>query len=181
MQQQLKVGSNDQEINNLMLSIQATEIRLQDAQERLVAYEQRASEQTKLIAELTAKAEQHSVTMEGLREKWRDSSAENRALSTQVDSSDRRLKDVEEQNRDLMSIASKKEENIQRLQSKVEDLVQEVSSLTAQLETSRSDSKRQTEHLKDRAASKVSGTRLQLMRREKQFIQGRNALYLIRA
>lgn len=121
-----------------------------------MSYEQRTSEQTKLIAELTAKAEQHSEAMEGLREKWHDSSSENRALSTRVETSDRRLREVEEQNRDLMSITSKKEENVQRLQSKVEDLIQEVSSLTTQLETSRSDSKRQTEHLKDRAASRVS-------------------------
>ena len=120
-----------------------------------MAYDQRSSEQTKLIAELTAKAEHHSEAMEGLREKWHGSSAENRALSTRVESTDRRLRELEEQNRDLMTISGKKEENAQRLQNRVEDLVQEVSSLTTQLETSRSDSKRQSEHLKDRAASKV--------------------------
>ena len=93
--------------------------------------------------------------MEGLREKWHGSSAENRALNSRVESSERRLRELEEQNREMMSIASKKEENIQRLQNRVEDLLQEVSSLTAQLEANRSDSKRQTEHLKDRAATKV--------------------------
>ena len=93
--------------------------------------------------------------MEGVREKWHGSSAENRALNSRVESSERRLRELEEQNREMMSIASKKEENVQRLQNRVEDLLQEVSSLTAQLEASRSDSKRQTEHLKDRAATKV--------------------------
>ena len=136
-------------------SHQASEIRLQDAHERLLSYDQRTSEQTKLIAELTAKAEQHNDTMEGLREKWHGSSAENRALNSRVDSSERRLRELEEQNRELMSIASKKEESAQRLQNRVEELIQEVSSLTAQLEGSRSDSKRHTEHIKDRAASKV--------------------------
>ena len=128
-----------------------------------MAYDQRSSEQTKLIAELTAKAEHHSEAMEGLREKWHGSSAENRALSTRVESTDRRLRELEEQNRDLMTISGKKEENAQRLQNRVEDLVQEVSSLTTQLETSRSDSKRQSEHLKDRAASKVRNNILRVI------------------
>ena len=93
--------------------------------------------------------------MEGVREKWHGSSAENQALNSRVESSERRLRELEEQNREMMSIASKKEENVQRLQNRVEDLLQEVSSLTAQLEASRSDYKRQTKHLKDRAATKV--------------------------
>lgn len=120
-----------------------------------MTYDQRTSEQTKLIAELTAKAEHHNEAMESLRDKWHDCNAEKKTLSSQVDISNSRLRDVEEQNRELMAIASKKEENVQRLQSRVEELIQEVSSLSAQLETNRSDSKRHSEHLKDRAASKA--------------------------
>lgn len=121
-----------------------------------MAYDQRSSEQTKLVAELTAKAEHHSETMEGLREKWHGTSAENRALLSRVESSERRLREVEEENRELLTATSKKEDNLQRLQNRVEDLVQEMSSLRAQLEESRSEAKRHSEHLKDRAASKVT-------------------------
>lgn len=121
----------------------------------MIAYDQRSSEQTKLIAELTAKTEHHSEAMESLREKWHGSSAENRSLSSRLENSERRLREVEEQNRELMSVASRKEESVERLQSRVEELIQEVSSLTAQLEGARSDAKRTQEHIKDRAASKV--------------------------
>jgi chromosome segregation ATPase len=122
----------------------------------LIASDQRSSEQTRLIAELTAKTEHHGEAMESLREKWHTSSAESRSLSSRLESSERRLREMEEQNRELMSVASRKEENVERLQSRVEELIQEASSLTAQLEGARSDAKRTQEHIKDRAASKVS-------------------------
>ena len=94
--------------------------------------------------------------MENLREKWHSATADSRSLSSRLESSERRLREVEEQNRELMSVAGRKEESIDRLQSRVEELLQEVSSLTGQLENSRSDAKRAQEHIKDRAEAKVN-------------------------
>ena len=43
------------------------------------------------------------------------------------------------------------------LQTRIEELLQEVSSLSTQLESSKSDARRHVEQIKDRAASKVRG------------------------
>ena len=129
---------------------------MKDAQERMLAYEQRASEQTRMLAELSSKSQQHDGKMDSLKEKWHYATAENKTLSARLDATEKRLVESDEHNRELMSITSRKEETIQRLQGKVEELTQEVSSLSGQLEDNRSDAKRQTSQLKDRAASKVS-------------------------
>ena len=74
----------------------------------------------------------------------------------------RRLQDSDQQNRELVAISGKKEESIQRLQHRVEELLQEVASLTAQMETSKGESRRHVEQIKDRAAGKVHYDRFRL-------------------
>ena len=66
-------------------AIQTAEVRLKDAQERLVSYEQRMAEQTRMLAELTARSEQHSGTAQEMREHWHEVTAENRALTTRAE------------------------------------------------------------------------------------------------
>lgn len=129
----------------------------------MLAYEQRASEQTRMLAELSSKSQQHDEQMDSLKEKWHCSTAENRTLSARLEAAEKRLTESDEHNRELMSITSRKEETIQRLQGKIEELTQEVASLSGQLEDNRSDAKRQTSQLKDRAASKVHNCVVEVM------------------
>lgn len=121
-----------------------------------MSYEQRAADQTRLIAELNAKLDQTNSTMDNVRDKWHESTGENRSMVARLEVQERRLQDTEQQNRELMEIAGKREDAIQKLQGRVEELVREVSSVTSKYEMAKSDYRRQTEQNKDRAASKVN-------------------------
>ena len=67
----------------------------------------------------------------------------------------RRVQEAEQQNRELMSLAARKEEGVQKLQGRVEELLHTASSLSGQLEAGRADSRHQLEQAKDKTASKV--------------------------
>lgn len=66
----------------------------------------------------------------------------------------RKLADSDKQNKDLLLITSKKEELIQQFQFKEEQYIEEIASLNRQLDSSRSDSRRQIEDMKNRNESK---------------------------
>ena len=136
--------------------IQATESRLKDTEDRLLSYEQRTADQTRLVAELNAKLDQTNSTMDSVRDKWHESAGENRSLMARLEVQERRLQDTEQQNRELMEIAGKREDAIQKLQGRVEELVREVSSITSKHEMAKSDYRRQAEQNKNRADNKVN-------------------------
>ena len=130
---------------------------MSDAQERLLSHEQQCGEQSRLIAELTVKAEQNVSIVESLKDKLHETMAERRAIEGQLHTLQQKQQDVEQQNRELMGISGRKEDMVQRLQSRVEELVQEVATLAAQAESAKTDSRRQVEQIKERASSKVRG------------------------
>ena len=67
----------------------------------------------------------------------------------------RRVQEAEQQNRELMSLAARKEEGVQKLQGRVEELLHTASSLSGQMEAGRADCRHQLEQAKDKTASKV--------------------------
>ncbi len=117
--------------------------------------DQRSGEQTRMIAELTVRAEQGAATIDSLKEKLHEAVAERRAMETRLASSDRRQSEVEQQNRELMGISGRKEDMVQRLQKRIEEQTQEVATMSAQLEAGKADSRRHAEQVKERATAKV--------------------------
>lgn len=139
----------------LLPTTQTSEQRLTDAQERLLGHEQRCGEQTKLIAEMSMKTEQNATIVDSLKDKLHEAVAERRAAEGQLVNAELKKQEAEQRNRELMEISGRKEEMVQRLQSRVEELVQEMAMLSAQVEAGKADSRRHAEHIKERASNKV--------------------------
>ena len=123
-----------------------------------MTHEQRSGEQNRLIAELTVKLEQSTGAMESLRAKLCKAISDKRAVEAQLISTEKRAQESEQQSRELMGISGRKEEMVQRLQSRVEELVQEMAGLSAQIESGKVETRRHNEQLKERASSKVITT-----------------------
>lgn len=138
-----------------MHTLQLTEVHLRDAQERVSSYEQRSLDQAKTIAELNARLDQTTSTIDEVRDKWHESTGENRSIMARVEVQEGRIRETEQQNRELMEMMGKKEEEVRRFQMRVEELLRDVASANSNHEVSKSEYKRQLEQIKDRAASKV--------------------------
>ena len=67
----------------------------------------------------------------------------------------RRAQEADLQSRDLVAIATKKEEMVQKLQHRIDEQCEEISALRLQLESSKGEAKQLCEQQKDKAAAKV--------------------------
>jgi outer dense fiber protein 2 len=149
-QLQQKLG----ELEPLPELLKNSEMRLQDTQERITVYERKCSEQTQLIADLTVKVESQSQQLESLREKYHSMMDENRSLAAQAETATRKTVETDQHNRELVSLAAKKEESLQRAMNRIEDLGHENASLKRQVDTALDETKRQRDDVKERAAMK---------------------------
>lgn len=96
--------------------------------------------------------------MDSLKGKLHETVAEKRGLEAQLASAEQKRQEAEQQNRELMGISGRKEEMVQRLQSRVEEVVQEMATQSAQLDASKAEARRHTDQLKERASTKVCNT-----------------------
>eukprot|EP00118_Oscarella_pearsei_P010833 m.68673 g.68673 ORF g.68673 m.68673 type:complete len:777 (+) comp35546_c0_seq3:117-2447(+) len=142
------------ELEPLPELLKASELRLQDVQERLSSYEKKAIDHTQLIGELTAKVESQGQQLDSWRDKWHSLKEENRGVALQGEVSERKLLDIEQHNRELVSLATRKEESLQKAQNRIEELSHEIGSLKRQLDNSLSEGRRHVEEMRDRGSVK---------------------------
>jgi predicted nuclease with TOPRIM domain len=102
------------------------------------------------------KTEQNSGVIDALKNKLHEAAMERRAVESKLASAEQKRQDMEQQNRELLGISGRKEEMVQRLQGRVEEVVQEMTLLSAQVDTAKADGRKQVEHAKERATNKVT-------------------------
>lgn len=120
-----------------------------------MAHEHRSDEQNRLVNELRLRAEQSAANTEALKEKLHEAIAEKRAMEVKLLGAEQRQQEAEKQNRELLGISGRKEDMVQRLQKRVEELVQELATTSAQMETGKLEARRHVDQIKERAANKV--------------------------
>ncbi|XP_067661876.1 outer dense fiber protein 2-like isoform X2 [Haliotis asinina] len=150
----LRLNQRLMELEPLPELLRTTEFKLQDATDQLLAYERKNTDNTKLIAELMAKVEQLTNTMDQLRGKMHGGQDENRTLASRVELLDKKLKEVEDQNRELIATIAKREESIHQNNLRLEEKTRENGSLTRQLENALTDIRRHQDQARDRMSSK---------------------------
>lgn len=150
----LKMQQRLQELEPLADLLKTTDVRLQESQERMMAYDRRSNEQTKLISELTQKVEMQTDQLEHLREKVRTAQDETRSVQAKNELLERKLSDSDQQNRELIGVISKKEESLYQSQQRFEDLRAENIRLNQQLESSVLEARRQVDSQKEKALVK---------------------------
>ncbi|XP_020610397.1 outer dense fiber protein 2-like isoform X3 [Orbicella faveolata] len=150
----MKLHQRVSELEPLADLLKSSDVRLQDSQERMLAYERRSNEHTKLIAELTQKVEMQTDQLEHLREKLRMAQDETRSMQAKNEVLERKLSDSDQQNRELIGVISKKEEALYQTQQRQEDLRAENIRLNQQLESSVLEARRQVDSQKEKALVK---------------------------
>lgn len=150
----IKMQKRLSELEPLADLLKSSDARLQDSQERILAYERRSNEHAKLISELTQKVETQTDQLEHLREKLRMAQDETRSMQAKHEVLQRKLADSDQQNRELIGVISKKEESLYQSQQRQEDLRAENIRLNQQLESSVLDARRQVDSQKEKALVK---------------------------
>jgi outer dense fiber protein 2 len=126
--------------------LKTTELKLQESEEKLSVYEQRYTDQTRTIADLTAKA----ASADSLKERLQEKKIECKSAGAKIEMFEKRIRDMEGQNKELIMITSRKEELVKQLQLKEENYIEEIGSLNRQLDGIKCDSKRQMESLREK-------------------------------
>ncbi|XP_074621837.1 outer dense fiber protein 2-like [Acropora palmata] len=150
----MKLQQRLQELEPLADLLKSTDARLQESQERMLAYERRSGDHTKLISELTQKVEMQTDHLEHFREKLRMAQDEAKSMQAQNELLERKLSEADQQNRELIGVISKKEESLYQTQQRHEDLRAENIRLGQQLESSVVDARRQVDSQKEKALVK---------------------------
>ncbi|KAK6194419.1 hypothetical protein SNE40_000055 [Patella caerulea] len=180
--EKVKVRLNQRlkELDPLPELLRSTESKLHEANERLLMYEIKNTENTKLIAELTSKVEHTSDSQSSVRSKLHETQDENRAMISRMDSLERKFREAEDQVRELASTVSKREETIHQNNLRLEEKSRENASLTRQLENALADNRRQNEENRERYNSKERTYQSRIVDLETQISQLRTEIARIK-
>eukprot|EP00795_Rhopilema_esculentum_P011002 gene11002-19842_t len=148
--------------------LKTSEIRLEDAQERLRSYEKRSTEHTKLIAELTQKVDTQAEQLERVREKYQDKYDELKQAQMKLDNAERKLEDSKSYRDELANTLNKREDSIHVLQERLDEQRHENTRLTQQVEIALADAKRQAEIQREKALSKERTAQARILDLESQ-------------
>ncbi|XP_043914073.1 outer dense fiber protein 2 [Protopterus annectens] len=156
--------------------LKITELKLQDCQEEILTYERKIAEQSTTITELRMKIEQQGDQVEMSRGRYQQTQDENKQLRLKVENLERKLEEVETQNRELIQIVAKREETIHQNQLRLEEKTRESSSLARQLEAAIDDARKQVDQSRERALSKERATQSRLVELETQLSRTKTEL-----
>lgn len=162
-----------QELEPIPELLKTTELRLQDAGEKLLSYEKRHMDNTKLISELTTKVEHQANDLDQIHSKYHTSQDTTRSLESRVEGLEKKLRDLEDQNRGLLTTVAKREEAVHQANLRLDEKSRENAGLSRQLEASLSDSRRHTDSLRDKSAAKEKAIQTRILDLESQLSQCR--------
>ncbi|XP_071509916.1 outer dense fiber protein 2-like [Diadema antillarum] len=156
------------ELEPLPGMLRTTEQKLLEATEKLLSHEQKSLDQTKLITELSTKVDHHGSQMELFRQKWMTAEDECRALQAKQDSLQRRLQEADDQNRELHTTLTKREEAVHQAQLRLEEKTRDSTSLTRQLEQSVADNRRLEDEAREKALARERTSQARILDLEAQ-------------
>uniref|UniRef100_A0A0B7A1L7 Outer dense fiber protein 2 n=2 Tax=Arion vulgaris TaxID=1028688 RepID=A0A0B7A1L7_9EUPU len=162
-----------QELEPLPELLRATELRLQEANEKVVSHEKRNIENTRIIAELTAKLDCNSESLDQFRSRCSDSQDSNRSLQSKYETLERRLRELEEKNLELHASQVKLQESLHQESMRLEEKARENASLTRQLENALTDGRKHNEQSRDRYLTKERTYQSRIVDLESQLSQMR--------
>ncbi|XP_074655417.1 uncharacterized protein LOC141908997 isoform X2 [Tubulanus polymorphus] len=139
-----------------------------------------SSADSEMLRELMQKVDHLTKQLESLRDKWHISQDENRSLQTTLEMLERKLREADEQNRELVNALNKKEETMATNQHRLDEKSRENSCLTRQLENSLTDARRQAEQSREKASQKERQCHSRILDLEAQLSQTRGEISRIK-
>jgi len=131
--------------------LKTAELRLHEANDRLLSVDRSSDEKSQMISDLSNKVERQTGDIDLWREKYKTLET---SMQAKMEALERRLKEVENKNTDLMISVSHKEEALNKANYKLEERTIENSTLARQLENSLADTRRLSEDTREKAAYK---------------------------
>ncbi|KAI6656356.1 Outer dense fiber protein 2 isoform X3 [Oopsacas minuta] len=122
--------------------------------EKVKSLEDLLSKQTLTITDFSEREKGHLTLNDNTRERLFHVSGENKVFQDRVSELERRVIECDQQNRDLINISSKKEEALQRVQTRLEEVTNENINLSRQYESRRTESRRQVEQMREKLSSR---------------------------
>ncbi|RDD45390.1 Outer dense fiber protein 2 [Trichoplax sp. H2] len=150
----MKLQQRLSELEPLPDLLKTTEIRFQEAQERIVGYEKRLTDQMKLNAELTNKYDTQMAQASELKLKSYTLTEESKGHQEKIENLNRKVKDLEQQNRDYANLVNKREDTIQQMEDRLDEKTREHTTNIRQYETALADARRQSEMQRERLTAK---------------------------
>ncbi|XP_065103309.1 outer dense fiber protein 2b isoform X1 [Paramisgurnus dabryanus] len=142
------------EMEALHGAFKRTEEELRETRENMNIQDRKYAEQTSTLSELRIKMEQQGCKIETLQENNLFVLEENKKLKCTVESMERKMEEVNIQNRDLLQVIAKRKETIHNTQLRLEDKTQECDSLYRQVEQAREEAQKQVDQSLERMLSK---------------------------
>ncbi|GAB1606945.1 outer dense fiber protein 2-like, partial [Argonauta hians] len=169
-----------QELEPLPEMLKSTELKVHHFEEQLHTAEKKNADNITLIADLTAKLEQLTTTVEDSQHREEQSVTENSRLTQRLESLERKLTESSELNEDLRTTISKRDDTIQKNNVRLEEKTQETISLTQQLENALYDLKQQSNNFHDRVMSKERVSQQKILELESQLSQVKTEINRVR-
>ncbi|KAL5012471.1 hypothetical protein ScPMuIL_011022 [Solemya velum] len=169
----LRLHQRLQELEPLPEMLKETELKLHENQEQLIHYQKQNSENTKLIADLTTKVEVITSSLEQMKSKLHLSRDENQHLNGRIETFEKKFRDADGENRDLMAKLAHLEEKLHQNNLRLEEKGRENTSLTRQLENALTDVRRLQDQARDTTAQKERTFQTRILDLESQLSQCR--------
>jgi len=160
--------------------LKASEVRLQDAQERINVAERRATEHTRLIAELTQKVEFQMEQLDHMQNKYRTKSDDCQILEKQCVGFERKMKEGDVSHRELLHSINHKDETIEKLHDQLNRQAIENERLIQQLEITLSETKKQAESQKEKTLAKERSAQARIMDLEAQLSRSTQSTQMLK-
>ncbi|RVE68713.1 hypothetical protein OJAV_G00094440 [Oryzias javanicus] len=147
-----------QELEILPEKLRRTEQQLQDAKQEAEGLERRNQENSSVLSEFRYKVEEQGAQIHTLQQKNLLLLEENHLFKDQILHLDRKLNDLNEENKELMQTLASKENSIHSLQLQLEEKTRECRDFSKELQQTLTDSQRQVDDTMQRllAAERAS-------------------------
>ncbi|KAI7797701.1 outer dense fiber protein 2b [Triplophysa rosa] len=168
------------ELEGLYEALKSSEEELRETRENMNIQHRRNAELTSALSDIRIKIEQNDCKSEMLQEKNLILFEENNKLKSSVDSMERKMEEMSIQNRDLLQVIAKREENLHNTQLRLEEKTRECDSLYRQVEQAREEAQKQVDQNLDRMLSKERSAQSKKLDLETQLSLAKNELGQLR-
>ncbi|MEQ2223712.1 hypothetical protein ILYODFUR_000161 [Ilyodon furcidens] len=165
-----------QELEAMPEKLRRTEQQLRDAQEEADVHERRNMEHHAALSDVRYKVEQQGAQLETFQQRNLLLQEENNVLKEKITNLERKLEDMDAENREMSQTLSLKEGSIRSLQQQLEEKTHECSVVSRQLQQTLDDAQRQVDASMQRVLAKEKASQSRALELQNQLSRAKSEL-----
>ncbi|KAK5620968.1 hypothetical protein CRENBAI_016213 [Crenichthys baileyi] len=165
-----------QELEAMPEKLRRSEQQLRDAQEEADVHERRNMEHHAALSDFRHKVEQQGAQLETFQQRNLLLQEENNVLKEKITNLERKLEDMDAENRELSQTLSLKEGSIHSLQQQLEEKTHECSVVSRQLQQTLDDAQRQADTSMQRVLAKEKASQSRALELQNQLSRAKSEL-----